>query len=123
MSYIITPIGTPIGTAFITDSDANATAQKNVAGAAAIIHAIEIDNTNNASVPVYFKIYDAANPTVGTAVPDMKLKIPMGGKLVMQMSEGYETSTAISYCCTTETATSGVTGPSRDVPVVMLVEV
>ena len=123
MSYIITPIGSPIGTVFITDSDANATAQKDVAAAAATIHVIEVDNTNNASVPVYFKVYDLANPSVGTTVPDMKLKVPMGGKVVMQMTEGYELANALSYCCTTETATSGITGPSRDVPVVMLVEV
>lgn len=113
-------LGTYFGNIVVSDSDADENGQDNVTGAASTVHSIQIDNTANSGTRVFFKLYDAADPTIGTTAPDYVLPVQGGAKRTFISSDGFVFSTAVSYACVTGAAKSDTTGPSSAVKIVLI---
>jgi hypothetical protein len=107
----------------IRDTDADATSESNVTGAAATISLIEVDNTANASTTVFLKLYNSAAPTIGTTAPD--IVIPAGGGQIVRAALASATAisfaTGLSFACVTNGGgTAGTTSPVNDVAVAIV---
>lgn len=120
MAVTITPLGLSGSLRIITDSDCDATVEKNVNDGAAVIYSIDVDNTLNAAVS-YIKFYDTANPTVGTTDPDMVLMLPASVRRQFVFKTGNNFSTSLSYAGVTAGGTGGTTNPTSDVAVAIVV--
>ena len=101
------------------ETDATATVVANIAGGAATLYSVEIDNDNNASPIVYVRFWDATSATNGTTVPYMSLKADADDKNVTYViPQGLKFSTGISFACVTDHGgTAGTSSPSGDVVV------
>jgi hypothetical protein len=119
MTLSISTQVSPIGAKLIVDTVANATAKNAVTGTSGTVYMIDIDNTANTSASSYFKIYDAASPTIGTTVPDHVFKIPSSQRRCIAIPEGLD-FTNLSYACTTAGGTTGTTAPTNAVVVRMI---
>ncbi len=113
-------LGTYFGNIVVSDSAADENGQNNVTGAASTVHSIQIDNTANSGTRVFFKLYDAADPHIGTTAPDYVLPVQGGAKRTFISSDGFVFSTAVSYACVTGAAKSDTTGPSSAVKIVLI---
>jgi len=109
----------PIGTKLIKDTDANATAENDVTGAAGSIYMIDIDNTANAVDAAYLKIYDNASPTVGTTDPDFIIKVPVNERRQVVCPDGLD-FTNLSFAVLNAGGTGGTTAPASAVIVQMV---
>ena len=77
MAVITSTSGTSSVTTLIRDLDSDNTVEDDVAGGAANIQQIFIDNTNNTSTPFYLHLWDATGSiTLGTTKPDTVLYCP-----------------------------------------------
>jgi len=107
MAVTVGTIPDPIGTKLIIDADSNATAESNVtSGAAGTVYAIEIDNTSNTSVPVYTKLYQSTNPTVGTTSPDLQFKVGAGLKETYIVGGGFAVGSLSFWTVTSANAST-----------------
>lgn len=91
---------------------------------------VVIDNSLN-SVPIYFRLYNNANPIVGTTAEFFQLKVGAGetvfhpfinGTMVDTATagiNGINVSTSIAFACTTDAGT-GTTAPTSNVSVTLL---
>ena len=113
-------LGTYFGSIVVSDSDADENGKDNVTGAASTVHLVQIDNTSNSGTRVFFKMYDAANPTIGTDAPDYILPVQGGAKRTFVSPDGFVFSTAVSYACVTGAAKSDTTAPSSAVSIVLI---
>ena len=104
----------PVGSNLIKDTDANATPEVNVTGAAGTIYMIDVDNTGNPVDVAYLKIYDDAAPTVGTTDPDFIVKVPVNERRQVVCPDGLDFAT-LSFAVVTAPGTPGVTGPTNPV--------
>jgi hypothetical protein len=120
MAFTKTTLGTYFGSIIVSDTAAGAVGQDNVTGAASTIHSIEVDNTANSSTTVYFKVYDAANPTIGTDAPDYTFPVPGGTKLAFTTGDGLVFSTAVSYACVTGKDVANTSAPASSVPILII---
>jgi len=109
----------PVGSKLIVQTDANATADNNVTGAAGAIFQIEVDNTANGDNPAFLKIYDNASPTIGTTAPDHIFKVPVNQTRNIVSPSGLD-FTALSFACVTTGGTAGTTDPTSAVVVRMV---
>jgi hypothetical protein len=106
-------IADPDGTGDATQDDLNS--------GAATVYLVQITNTANLATKVYFKLYNAANPTIGTTAPDMVIPCPGGSTVKMAIIEGCALSTALSVACVTNGGgTGGTTAPTSDVPCIIV---
>jgi len=115
MAVTITPLGIG-GNALriIRDADVNATSENNINDGAATIYALTIDNSANAAAS-YIKFYNVAVPVVGTTDPDMIIMIPASTSRTIVFKGGNNFATSLSYAGLTAGGTAGVTGPTSDV--------
>ncbi len=113
-------LGTYFGSIIVSDSDADENGQDNVTGAASTVHLVEIDNTANAGTRVFLKMYDAADPTIGTTAPDYVLPVQGGAKRTFVSPDGFVFGTAVSYACVTGAAKTDTTAPSSAVKIVLI---
>ena len=108
----------PVATKLVVDTDANATAEVAVTGAAGSIFQIEVDNTANVAAS-YLKIFDSAAPVVGTTDPDYIIKVPSNTKLSFVCPDGMSFND-LSFAVVTTGGTGGTTAPSSAVIVKMV---
>lgn len=80
------------------------------------VYAIEVDNSLAAET-VYFKMYEAATPTIGTTAPDIIIPVLAGATAKVHWPGGLaEVFTAqFSLACVQEAGTAGTTDPSASV--------
>ena len=95
----------------VTDSDVDETAIDDLFGGAAVVYSLFIEN---ASSLAHLKIYDAADPTVGTTAPDIILQAVASEQIDWQIVDGIS-FTNFSYACVQEDGTSGTTAPAGTV--------
>lgn len=96
---------------------ASATAANNVTGAPSTVYGCVVDNTGNPSQDVYFKLYDATAPTVGTTVPADILLVPGGFSRTFMFPGGSDFATGLSWAVTTVGGTAGTISPTASVTV------
>lgn len=109
-------LGNSIGTTIYEDTDANATSEDDVAGGAATLHEIYVDNTGNSAAATYFKICDSAAPTVGTTTPIFCVRARAARKIRVYTTPGLgHAITNLSMFAVTTAGTAGTTGPTNDV--------
>lgn len=106
----------------IRDTDADATGEMDMNVGAAILWLVSIDNSANAAQKVYFKLWDATAPTVGTTAPDMVIPCPGGSTVTMAIPEGLSFATGISCACVTAGGTGGTTNPTNDVVTALVIQ-
>lgn len=89
-----------------------------VVGTTPKVYGWEIDNTANTSA-VYFKVYDAASPTVGTTAPHWCIRVPASTKLPWPSvnGDGHTFSAKMNMACVTTAGTAGTTSPTNPVKV------
>ena len=109
MAAETTSLFNPFGTRVIRDTAVTNSAVTGHTGDTEI-YAIEFDNTMNSSV-TYFKMYQAASPTIGTTPPSFVLKAAASTKEYFSMPTGLDHDTAITYLATT-TQANNVGSPS-----------
>jgi hypothetical protein len=99
------------------ETDAVATVIANIAGGAATLYSVQIDNDANAGNIVYVRFWDATSATNGTTVPYLSLKADADDKnLTYVIPQGLTFSTGISFACVTDHGgTAGTSAPSGDV--------
>lgn len=119
MSISTTQQATPIGAKLVTETAANATADTDIVSGSATIYMIDIDNSAVAAT-TYVKLYNNANPTVGTTAPDMVLMVAATTRRVFPFPEGIAFGTAVSFAAVTTGGTSGTTSPTGSVVVRLL---
>ena len=119
MAVTTTPLSNPIGSAIVTDTDADETGENNVRGAGSTIYQVDIDNSGNGAAS-YLKIYNNASPVVGTTAPDIVIMAPASGRRVWTDTTGTALGTALSFACVTTGGTAGTTGPTSAVTVRIL---
>jgi hypothetical protein len=91
------------------------TADAGMAGGASTLYLIQIDNTGNPTQKVYFKLWDAAAPTVGTTAPNKIIPVPGGSIQKVVFPEGIPFGTDVSQACVTTGGTGGTTSPANAV--------
>lgn len=99
----------------VRDTDADATSEADMNGGAAVLWLVSVNNTATLVQPVYFKLWDATAPTVGTTVPDIVIPCPAATTVTMAIVEGLSFATGISSACVTTGGTGGTTSPTNDV--------
>lgn len=116
MATTKTNLGNAIGSTILEDSDANATAEDDMASGFTTLHEIYVDNTANSSAASYFKLYDSAAPTVGTTAPDYVIRARQARKIRVYTTPGLgHAFTNLSSAGLTTAGTAGTTGPTSDV--------
>ncbi len=99
-----------------------ASSQNNVTGnSSGKLYVLEVDNTRNTNLGIYFNIADASSATVGTTVPTFRLYIPAGKKSSLTWAEGHSYSSGLSVWASVTKTTTRVEGPSSNVVAKMLV--
>lgn len=104
----------------IEDSSVNATAVNDVLTGAATLYWAKISNVLNSSA-VYFKMWNAAAPTVGTTAPDKIIPVAAYKTVTVGCLEGVAFGTGLSYACVTTAGTAGTTNPTNAVTLEMVV--
>lgn len=97
---------------YIPDSDE--TAVKDCRSGATSLKSAILNNTG--ANPAYVKIYDHANPTVGTTDPEFVHRVPANTKRVINYnnSDGHAIANGLSVATVTAGGTGGTTGPGTN---------
>ena len=84
--------------------DTNTNASNSAAvGSTQTVVLVNVDNRLNTTEDVYFKIYDAAGPTIGTTEPDTIVRCRKGERIELGYTgTGYVLGTALSFVATQE---------------------
>lgn len=98
----------------VHDTDSDATSESDIGPGATTLYILRVDNTANASQAVFTKLYNAVAPTIGTTAPDMVLRVPGGATVSVEIPEGISFGTGISYATVTAGGTGGITNPTSD---------
>lgn len=114
-----TPILTT-GLLIVRDTDADATSENDVSSGAAVLYAVQINNSANASATSYLKLYNNIAPTVGTTAPDMILFAVGGATTNYAFPKGISFGTGLSFACLTTAGTAGTTNPTSDVSIILV---
>ena len=109
------------GLKVVRDTDADATGEADMGPGASTLWLVSIDNSANASQKVFFKLWDATAPTVGTTAPNMIIPAPGGATVTLAILEGLSFATGISAACVTAGGTGGITNPTSDVITVVVI--
>lgn len=107
----------------VVDTDANATPENHVLGAASTNYIFDVDNSNN-SVVAYAKFFNigAAGVTVGTTEPTILMLVPPNVRQVLTVSSGVAFSTGLSFACVAGRATSNAVSPTNSVTIRVMAE-
>lgn len=119
MSLSVSTQVSPVGSKLIVETDAGATPDNNVTGAAGALYMVDVDNTANTNDPAYLKVYNDPAPVVGTTAPDLIFLVGVNKRRSFVVPEGWS-FTALSFACVTTPGTAGTTGPTSDVVVRMV---
>ena len=105
---------TELSSRLVTDYDANATAEENIAAGATILYQVRVDNRANSGT-VYVKLADATSVTVGTTHPDV-IFAATGSKITsFLIPEGHGFGLGLSFWATSGSLSSVTSGPGGDV--------
>jgi len=121
MSITNITVASPAGETIFTDTAMGSTADA-VKASSALVYAVIVDNTANASA-VYVKLYNVASGsvTVGTTAPDEIILAPASVVTTVTYftasAPGKTLATALTACCVTAGGTAGTTAPSSSVSV------
>jgi len=118
----------------VQDTDADNTVEKDVcAGPCRLLH-VQVTNPNNPSELAYLKLFNKANPILGTDAPDEIIECPgsnvasaAGGlaqvtDVPIHPPKGLLFSNGLSFACTVEPGTAGTTTPTLNVAVTLQVQ-
>lgn len=92
-----------------------------IKASSALVLWVQVDNTANAVVPSYVKLFNAAagGVTLGTTAPDEIIYVPGGVKrthmLFTGANPGITFATALTAACVTTAGTAGTTSPASSV--------
>jgi hypothetical protein len=121
MAFTKVTATTDLGTALITSEDVDSSPNNNVTGASGgRIYQVRIDNTENGSQAVYFKIADASSATPGVTNADLIFYVPKGEKVTYVINTGHPYTSGVSMWCTTFPSTTSTSSPGNSVPVSLL---
>ncbi len=121
-----------LGTSQFVDLEVNATVEF-LSDAAAILHGIFVDNTQN-TVDSFVKIWDTnttGGVNLGTTVPDLVLRVAAGGTIFLPFliaaaaianPEGWALGTGLAVACVTAGGTGGTTGPTNAVKATLITD-
>lgn len=89
-----------------------------IVGTTPKVYGWEIDNSAN-SAAVYFKVWDAASPSVGTTAPHWCIKVPAGAVLPWPTvgGDGHTFTAKCNMACVTTPGTDGTSAPANPVGV------
>ena len=131
MAVTVTPVADEIPIKLAIDTQANATAERDIfPGAGAKPFFWDIDNSNNAAEQ-YVKVYDNPDPTVGTTDPIAIFPATASTRITYSLYEidpaddddeedtidGLALVSALSMACVSGLGTSGTTSPTSSVTV------
>ena len=87
MSYFTTKFNLGALDEIVTDTDVDATVSSDIIVGSGKVYSIHLKN-DDASNIAYFKASNSTNPTVGTTVPDLMLKIAAATEKVWTVVDG-----------------------------------
>ena len=119
MAITITPLTLASAQKIISDSDVDATAERNMNNGAAVVYGMVLDNSANAAA-TYYKFYAADNPTVGTTTPDFIFMVGAVSRTVVS-KRGLDFGTALSLAGVTAGGTAGTTSPTSNAAIDIVV--
>jgi hypothetical protein len=120
MAISVINISTPALLTLYSDTNIGTTLD-GVKASSTLIEWIQVDNTANAGVPSYLKLWNltTGSVTLGTTAPDMVFYVESGKKdtfnFVSAAQAGLTFPTALTIACVTTGGTSGVTAPASTV--------
>jgi hypothetical protein len=110
----------------IVDTDCNTTVTIDVLSGGATSYIFDVDNSNNATQLVVLKAWNHASPTLdgsgSSTEPDLIFTIPAGKRQTITISSGIYFGNALSFACTTGSATTSNTSPTNPVTVRIMAE-
>lgn len=112
MALSVTPQASPLAARLVVEDAATATVRANVTGGAGTISMVEVDNPN--ATPVWLKLFDNANPTLGTTAADWVLKIAGSTRRAIPAPAGLA-FTALSFAVTNTAPEASVAAPPATV--------
>lgn len=122
MAFSVNTQNNPYVDNIITSTTALAAGDKDVmSGAGATCYILDGDNSNN-TVAAYLKLYNSANPTIGTTEPDIVLKLPAQTRQSVTIGDGIALGSALSYNLTKNVTTSDTTNTTNAVTVRIMAE-
>jgi hypothetical protein len=104
----------------VKNTAVGASADNHLTGSNATIYMLDITN-NHGSAKGYFKIFDSANPTVGTTSPEIIIPIAGAQRQIVTIAEGITSTTGISWAFVNAAGTAGtgaITGGALAIVVV-----
>lgn len=116
MALNIAPQGFASGIKLYRQTSTNATPTKNVTNGPATLYCVVMDNSANGAA-TFVKLYNDANPTVGTTAPSSVYKVPASSIRTVYVPSGIVYATALSFAAVTAGGTAGTTSPTSAVPV------
>ena len=123
MAFSVSSQSNPYVDKIITATTALAAGDKDIfSGAGANCFIADMNNSNNAQHASYLKLYDGANPTIGTTEPDLLLKAPKATRQTVTISDGISLGAALSFNLTKNPATSDQTNATNSVAVRIMAE-
>ena len=123
MAVSVTSQTDPYVDKLIVDTDANATPEVHVLGAASTNYIFDVDNSNNSSA-VYGKFFNigADGVTVGTTEPAILMLVPANVRQVLTVSSGVVFTAGLSLACVAGKATSNAVSPTNNVTIRVMAE-
>jgi len=113
MAFVKNPVPGVLAANIFEDVAANATGQDNLLGGTGTLYMARIDNSANSAETVYLKMYDIANPTIGTSRPIVILPCPASSTRQYNWPDGVVFTSYVSYAVV---KTAGLQGSTSDNP-------
>jgi hypothetical protein len=110
-----------ITTKVVDDPTVDATPQNNIMSGAGTVFSVTVNNSENTTQDVFFKLWNHVGPTVGTTNADLVFCIPAGTQKCFSIPEGIAFGTGISYACVTSSTTASTASPANDVTAILQV--
>ena len=112
MALSITPQASPLAARLVEETAATSTAEDNVTGGAGALYMIDVDNPN--ATAVYLKLFNDANPSLGSTPADWVFRIAATSRRAIAIPLGLD-FTALSFAVTLNPDESDVTAPASAV--------
>lgn len=104
-----------------TDVECNSSVELDILSGAGTLFSVEVDNTNN-DKDSFFKVWDQIAVTIGSAEPNLVLKIPPGEKLGFPLGsggKGLAFAVGVSFACVTQGGKAGTKSPESTVRAIL----
>ena len=96
MATTVSPSNTPLNSTMVVIDNLTTTAETDLVGGSTTLGTISI--TNGSGGTAYLKIYDDANPTIGTTEPDIILEVSDGKTVSWWLDGGLRLNNALTVC-------------------------